>query len=67
MKDLNVLPNETIMVGDWPERDIKGANEVGMKTAFAKYGDTFDTKNSGADFELEDISDLINIIQNINN
>ena len=37
-----------------------------MRTAFAKYGDTFDTKNSGADFELEDISDLINIIQNIN-
>ena len=67
MKDLDVLPNETIMVGDWPERDIKGANEVGMKTAFAKYGDTFDTKNSGADFELEDISDLINIIYDINN
>ena len=67
MKDLDVSPNETIMVGDWPERDIKGANEVGMKTAFAKYGDTFNTKNSGADFELKDISDLINIIQNINN
>ena len=67
MKDLDVLPNETIMVGDWPERDIKGANEVGMKTAFAKYGDTFDTINSGADYELEDISDLIDIIQNINN
>ena len=67
MKDLDVLPNETIMVGDWPERDIKGASQVGMKTAFAKYGDTFDTKNSGADFELEDISDLLNIIKNINN
>ena len=67
MKDLDVLPNETIMVGDWPERDIKGANQVGMKTAFAKYGDTFDTKNSGADYELEDISDLINIVKDLNN
>ena len=67
MKDLDVLPNEIIMIGDWPERDIKGANEVGMITAFAKYGDTFDTKNSGADYDLEDISDLINIIQDINN
>ena len=67
MKDLNVSPNETIMVGDWPERDIKGASEVGMKTAFAKYGDTFDTINSGADYELDDIFDLIDIIQNINN
>ena len=67
MKDLDVLPNETIMVGDWPERDIKGASQVGMKTAFAKYGDTFDTKNSGADYELEDISDLINIVKDLNN
>ena len=67
MKDLDVSPNETIMIGDWPERDIKGANKVGMRTAFAKYGDTFNTKNSGADYELEDISDLINIIQKINN
>ena len=62
---LNANLEECMMVGDWPERDIKGANEVGMKTAFAKYGDTFDTKNSGADFELEDISDLIKIIINI--
>ena len=67
IKDLDVSPNETIMVGDWPERDIKGANQVGMKTAFAKYGDTFDTKNSGADYELKDISDLINIVTNLNN
>jgi len=67
IKDLDVSPNETIMVGDWPERDIKGANQVGMKTAFAKYGDTFDTKNSGADYELKDIFDLINIVNNLNN
>ena len=66
IQDLNVKPNQTIMVGDWPERDIIGAKNVGMKTAFAKYGDTFNTKNSGADYVLEDISDLINIIENIN-
>ena len=64
---LNVSLDECMMVGDWPERDIKGGNSLGMTTAFAKYGDTFDTKNSGADFELEDISDLINIVENINN
>ena len=66
MKDLDVQPNETIMIGDWPERDIIGAKNVGMKTAFAKYGDTFNTLNSGADYVLEDISDLINIINKIN-
>ena len=64
---LNANLEECMMVGDWPERDIKGAGQLGMKTAFAKYGDTFDTKNSGADFEHEDISDLINIIENMNN
>ena len=66
IKSLDVEARETLMVGDWPERDIIGAKNVGMKTAFAKYGDTFDTKNSGADYVLEDISDLISIIKRIN-
>ena len=66
IKSLNLQAQETLMVGDWPERDIIGAKNVGMKTAFAKYGDTFNTKNSGADYVLEDISDLINIINKIN-
>ena len=66
IKSLCVNAKETLMVGDWPERDIKGAKNVGMKTAFAKYGDTFDTQNSGADYVLEDISDLISIIETIN-
>ena len=34
----------------------QGAKGVGMRTAWAKYGDTFGTKESGADFVLEDIS-----------
>ncbi len=38
-----------------PERDIVGAKKIGMKTAFARYGDTFGTKNSGADWDLVDI------------
>jgi len=67
IKSLKINAEETLMVGDWPERDIIGAKNVGMKTAFAKYGDTFNTKNSGADYVLEDILDLINIIKKINN
>ena len=67
IKSLKVNAEETFMVGDWPERDIIGAKNVGMKTAFAKYGDTFDTENSGADYVLEDILDLVNIINKINN
>lgn len=62
LNKLNVEPAETIMVGDWVERDIIGAEKVGMKTAFARYGDTFDTKSHNADFELNDINELIDII-----
>jgi putative hydrolase of the HAD superfamily len=59
---LGVGPEEALMVGDWPERDIVGAKSVGMKTAFARYGDTFGTKDHGADFELKDIADLLKIV-----
>ncbi len=59
---MNVKPAESIMVGDWVERDIIGAEKVGMKTAFARYGDTFDTKSHNADYELNDINELIDII-----
>lgn len=59
---LKVKPEETLMVGDWPERDMAGAKQVGIKTAFAKYGNTFNTKESGADYELNDISQILQII-----
>ena len=55
------------MVGDWPERDIKGAKQFGMKTAYAKYGSTEFIDKSGADFELDTIHELIEIIKTENN
>ncbi|MBU2494796.1 MAG: TIGR02253 family HAD-type hydrolase [Bacteroidetes bacterium] len=66
LKKLDVAPEESLMVGDWAERDIVGASNVGMKTAFAKYGDTFDTKEHSADYELNDISELVSIVKEIN-
>lgn len=66
LERLEVRPDEALMVGDWAERDIQGAKKVGMKTAFAKYGDTFDTEKHDADFELADISVLIDIIKREN-
>jgi len=65
--ELNVELSECMMVGDWPDRDIKGARQVGMKTAFAKYGSTEKISNSGADHDLKSISQLINIIESYNN
>jgi putative hydrolase of the HAD superfamily len=67
LEQMNVKPEESLMVGDWVERDILGAKNVGMKTAFAKYGDTFDTKEYSADFVLNDVSDLIDIVSKENN
>jgi putative hydrolase of the HAD superfamily len=63
MKALGTRPDETIMVGDWAERDISGAKSLGIHTAWAKYGNTFDTKESGAEFELADIYDLVEIVR----
>jgi len=66
LEKLDVKPGEALMVGDWAERDIEGAKKIGMKTAFARYGDTFDTESHDADYELVDISVLLDIIQREN-
>ncbi len=66
---INVEPQRTIMVGDWPERDLVGAREVGMITVFARYGFTFDRPTvgaEGADYAIDDIREIITIIQDVN-
>lgn len=63
---LQVLPEEAIMVGDWAERDIVGAKELGMITVFARYGDTFGTTVSGADYDIDDIREVVAIVDRLN-
>jgi putative hydrolase of the HAD superfamily len=63
---LHVKPHEAIMVGDWPERDVVGAAQVGIITVFARYGDTFGTVESNARYDIEDISQLLQIIDKEN-
>ena len=63
---LEVRPDEALMVGDWPEKDMVGAKQVGMTTAFARYGDTLGVEESGADYDLSDIYQLVDIIQERN-
>ena len=62
---LQMKPNEVIMVGDWPERDVVGASGVGIKTVYAKYGDTSGAVVSGADYEIEDIAELTGIVNEL--
>jgi len=63
---LKVEPHETLMVGDWAERDIVGAAQVGITTVFARYGDTFGTVESHAKYELNDVSELLAVIDREN-
>jgi putative hydrolase of the HAD superfamily len=63
---LRIQPHEAIMVGDWAERDMVGAAAVGMITVFARYGDTFGTVETNANYEINDISELLAVIDNEN-
>jgi len=63
---LNVEPGDAIMVGDWAERDMLGAKNVGMLTAFARYGDSFGNQTVNADYELDDIRTLLDIVKERN-
>ncbi len=63
---LQMRPEDVLMVGDWPERDMVGAARMGMQTVFARYGDTKGVTESGADFEIDDIHDLLSIIERLN-
>ncbi len=55
-----------LMIGDWAERDMVGAKNVGMQTAFAGYGDSFGNQQVEADYILEDITDVLKIIEDQN-
>ena len=67
LKMLDMEAKYSLMVGDWAERDVVGAKGIGMKTAFAKYGDTFNTLVHDADYEINDVSELIEIVKKENN
>lgn len=66
LEKLGIEPHEAIMIGDWVERDMVGAKNVGMHTAFAQYGDSFGNQNIKADYILSDISQLLNIVASHN-
>jgi putative hydrolase of the HAD superfamily len=66
LRQLGAEPADALMVGDWPERDMVGAKTLGMRTVFARYGDTFGTQDSGADFEINDAFELVGIVDRLN-
>ncbi len=65
IKKLGFKPEEILFVGDNPERDIKGAKRVGMKTALAEYGQLIKGK-SKPDFVLKKPVDLQKVVEKCN-
>jgi len=67
--ELMQLPaDRVLMIGDWLERDIAGAKHVGMKTAFAKYGNVkVINPDINPDYVLADVYELVEIIKSQNN
>jgi putative hydrolase of the HAD superfamily len=65
LRRLGVEPADSLMVGDWPERDVVGGRSLGMKTVFARYGDTFGTVESGADYDIDDVFELVAIVDRL--
>ncbi len=63
---LKLKPDDCLMVGDWPERDIVGAKKLGIRTIFARYGSTKKIINSGADFEIDSVKGVVDAVSKIN-
>ncbi len=67
IKKLELKPEEILFVGDQPQRDIKGAKTVGMKTALAEYGlqGKFRKylKKNKPDYTLKRIEDILKILK----
>ena len=65
LEELKMDAKDCIMVGDWAERDMTGAKNVGMTTVFARYGDIFDTQEHGGDYEIARFRDILKIVDEI--
>jgi len=66
MEKLKLKPNELLMVGDDPRRDIAGAKRFGIPCVLAKYGSFYQVdisrKEQIANFEITDISQLLDLL-----
>jgi putative hydrolase of the HAD superfamily len=71
LRRLGVEPEDCLMVGDWPDRDLAGASSLGIRTVFAHYGyswskDKSSIKQHPADHAIHDILDLVDIVDRLN-
>lgn len=63
LSQLRLKPQECLMVGDWPEKDMVGAKACGMTTCWAQYGSRF--AEAQRDFVLRDIKDIFKVLKEL--
>ena len=66
LERMGLTAADVLMIGDWPERDMVGAKKLGIRTVHARYGDTFGTVDSGADYAVDSIRQLLDIVDRLN-
>ena len=64
---LKARPDETVLVGDSPRRDIEPCCNLGIRTVYARYGDRFsrDRNSVSADFIIDAIGELPGILNRL--
>lgn len=69
LKELGIKPEESVVVGDSIRRDIMPARKLGMKTAYAAYGDWRPVERADCpfDFKLNKFSELFECIMSLKN
>jgi putative hydrolase of the HAD superfamily len=67
LRKLNIKPEESIMIGDRISRDVNTAKKLGIHTVYARYGDEHpaEKSKSGAEFEIDNISELLEVVKKI--
>lgn len=63
---LGLGPDETLYVGDWPQKDIVGSKKVGLVTVFARWGEHKNAPDTGADYDLDSVEKILGVIRDIN-
>ena len=61
---MNARPEETIFVGDNPEKDFPGAKKLGIKTVRINRGKYENKKSSSltVDYEIQNLNELFLIV-----
>ncbi len=64
LNKLGLEPEEVVFVGDNPNRDIKGAKKLGIKTVLAKYGEWTKARDRKLkpDYEINDVKELLEVL-----